>query len=36
VICQIRMINEHPLIPDIEGIEGLIAAALDGEPEVLA
>jgi chemosensory pili system protein ChpC len=36
VICQIRMINEHPLIPDIEGIEGLIAAALEGEPEVLA
>lgn len=36
VICQIRMINEHPMIPDIEGLEALIAAALEGEPEVLA
>lgn len=36
VICQIRMINEHPLIPDIEAIETLIAAVLAGEAEVLA
>lgn len=25
VLCQIRMINEHPLIPDLERIEALIA-----------
>lgn len=36
VICQIRMINEQPLIPDLESIETLIAAALEGEAEVLA
>ncbi len=24
VICQIRMINEYPLIPDLEYIEALI------------
>ena len=26
IICQIRMINEYPLIPDLEQIEGMIAA----------
>jgi chemosensory pili system protein ChpC len=24
VICQIRMINEYPLIPDIEKLEAMI------------
>lgn len=28
IICQIRMINEYPLIPDLERIEGLIGDAL--------
>jgi chemosensory pili system protein ChpC len=28
VICQIRMINEYPLIPDLERIESIIAAEL--------
>ena len=35
VICQIRMINEHPLIPDLESIEAMLATALDGVPEPL-
>ena len=26
IICQIRMINEYPLIPDLEQVEGMIAA----------
>lgn len=29
VICQIRMINEYPLIPDLERIEGLIQECLE-------
>ena len=28
VICQIRMINEYPLVPDLERIEGLIQSAM--------
>ncbi len=24
IICQIRMINEHPLIPDLEALEALV------------
>lgn len=35
VICQLRMINEHPLIPDLESIEAMLAVALDGLPEPL-
>jgi chemosensory pili system protein ChpC len=35
VVCQIRMINEHPLIPDLESIEALLADALDGVPAPL-
>lgn len=29
VVCQIRMINEYPLIPDLERLEALLHAALD-------
>jgi chemosensory pili system protein ChpC len=28
VLCQIRMINEYPLIPDLETIEDLLVSAL--------
>jgi len=28
IICQIRMINEYPLIPDLERVESMIAAEL--------
>jgi len=31
VLCQVRMINEQPMIPDVEGLEALIATALGGE-----
>lgn len=30
VICQIRMINEYPLIPDLERIEEMLHDCLDG------
>jgi len=36
VICQIRMINEYPLIPDLEVIEDLIEEALGPHEEVLS
>ncbi len=36
VICQIRMINEYPLIPDLEVIEGFIADATTPGEEVLS
>jgi chemosensory pili system protein ChpC len=36
VICQIRMINEYPLIPDLEVIEDLIEEALGPREEVLS
>lgn len=36
VICQIRMINEYPLIPDLEVIEGLIEDALQADEELLS
>jgi chemosensory pili system protein ChpC len=26
VVCRIRMINEYPLVPDLEGIERLLNA----------
>lgn len=29
VVCQIRMINEYPLIPDLERIEELLHSVLD-------
>lgn len=29
VVCQIRMINEYPLIPDLERIESLLHECLD-------
>jgi chemosensory pili system protein ChpC len=29
VVCQIRMINEYPLIPDLERIEELLHAVMD-------
>jgi hypothetical protein len=29
------MINEHPLVPDLDSIEALLATALAGEPEPL-
>ena len=35
VICQIRMINEYPLIPDLEIIEELIEEALNPPEELL-
>lgn len=35
VVCQVRMINEHPLVPDLDAIEALLATALAGEPEPL-
>lgn len=35
VICQIRMINEYPLIPDLEAIEELLAEAGRTTGEVL-
>lgn len=34
VICQIRMINEYPLIPDLEVIEDMIGEALGPREEV--
>ena len=36
VICQIRMINEYPLIPDLEVIEDLIEDALNPREEILS
>ncbi len=36
VICQIRMINEYPLIPDLEVIEDLIEAMLQPGEELLS
>jgi len=36
VLCQIRMINEYPLIPDLEVIEDLIGEALGPREEVLS
>lgn len=36
VICQIRMINEYPLIPDLEAIEELLEQASNPRDEVLA
>jgi chemosensory pili system protein ChpC len=36
VICQIRMINEYPLIPDLEVIEDLIEDALNPREELLS
>ncbi len=36
VICQIRMINEYPLIPDLEVIEGLIEDAVTPGEELLS
>ncbi len=36
VICQIRMINEYPLIPDLEVIEDLIEEALGPREEILS
>ena len=35
VLCQIRMINEYPLIPDLEAIEDLLEVALHGLDEPL-
>ena len=29
VVCRIRMINEYPLVPDLEGIERLLNAVSD-------
>lgn len=29
VLCQVRMINEYPLIPDLERVEELLRASLD-------
>lgn len=36
VLCRLRMINEYPLVPDLESIEELLQAVLDGAGEVLA
>jgi hypothetical protein len=36
VLCQVRMINEYPLIPDLEVIEGLIDDALKPAEEVFS
>jgi chemosensory pili system protein ChpC len=35
VICQIRMINEYPLIPDLERLEEMLHGALDRSPQRL-
>lgn len=35
VLCQIRMINEYPLIPDLEAIEAMIGQALSAPGEAL-
>jgi chemosensory pili system protein ChpC len=29
VLCQVRMVNQRPLVPDIEQLERMIAAALE-------
>jgi chemosensory pili system protein ChpC len=36
VLCQIRMINEYPLIPDLEVIEDLIEDGLRPREELLS
>lgn len=36
VICQVRMINEYPLIPDLEVIEDLIEGASQPQEELLS
>jgi len=36
VICQVRMINEYPLIPDLEAIEDLIEDAINPREELLS
>jgi chemosensory pili system protein ChpC len=36
VVCQIRMINEYPLIPDLERLEALLHATLDRGSQRLA
>jgi chemosensory pili system protein ChpC len=36
VICQIRMISEYPLIPDLEAIEDLIEDAINPREELLS
>lgn len=36
VICQIRLINEYPLIPDLEVIEDLIEDAAHPQEELLS
>jgi chemosensory pili system protein ChpC len=36
VLCQIRMINEYPLIPDLETIEDLIEDAQNPREEFLS
>ncbi len=28
VLCQVKMVNQHPLIPDIEQLENMLASAL--------
>jgi chemosensory pili system protein ChpC len=35
VVCQIRMINEYPLIPDLERVEELLARCLDRSSQQL-
>lgn len=35
VLCQVRMINEYPLIPDLEAIEDLLEVARHGLDEPL-
>lgn len=35
VLCQIRMINEYPLIPDLEAVEDMIEVARHGLDEPL-
>ncbi|MFK8017703.1 MAG: chemotaxis protein CheW [Gammaproteobacteria bacterium] len=30
VMCQVKMVNQHPLIPDIEQLEIMLAGALPG------
>ncbi|MBM4221516.1 MAG: chemotaxis protein CheW, partial [Gammaproteobacteria bacterium] len=36
VICQIRMINEYPLIPDLEAIEDMLEDAAKPKPVPLS
>ncbi len=35
VLCRVRMINEYPLIPDVERIEAMLAEVVEEEPSAV-